>query len=144
MICTFIGHKDSPSSIKPELKATINNLISEGVKTFYVGNNGNFDYMVQSILMEMKLKEYDIDFFVAISYIGEKSICANQQHTVYPYGLEKTPPRFAISKRNDWLVSKSQIIVVYVKNHFSNSHKWFQKAKKKGLRIINLFHSDMQ
>ena len=56
MICTFFGHKNTQSNIKIELEKTINDLIKKGIKNYYVGNNENFDYMVQSILMKKKLK----------------------------------------------------------------------------------------
>lgn len=47
MKCAFFGHRDAPSSIKPRLGEAIFNLISNGVDEFYVGNNGNFDLIVQ-------------------------------------------------------------------------------------------------
>ena len=53
MICTFFGHRDASEKLIPVLKETIKQLISEGVTHFYVGNNGNFDYMVQSVLLEL-------------------------------------------------------------------------------------------
>ena len=93
--------------------------------------------------MKKKLNGDDIDFIVAISYVDETAICADQQFTMYPDGLEKVPPKFAISKRNDWLISKSDIVIVYVKHHFSNSYKWMEKAKKKGAKVINLYHENI-
>lgn len=39
--CTFFGHKDSDESVKKGIKAEVLKLIGRGVRTFYVGNNGN-------------------------------------------------------------------------------------------------------
>ena len=46
MICTFFGHKDTPQNILPVLRTVIIDLIqNKNVDLFYVGNNGNFDFM---------------------------------------------------------------------------------------------------
>lgn len=138
MICTFFGHGDAADNIRDKIKNAVESLISEGVNQFYVGNNGNFDYMVQSVLVELRRAGTDIELTVVISYIDEKVICAEQKDSMYPESLESVPLRFAISRRNDYMIASSQIVVAYVRHNFSNSHKWLEKAKKKGLRVINL------
>ena len=138
MVCTFFGHKDAPSNIKMRLEEIIEALINEGVKNFYVGNNGNFDFYVQGVLENIVKKHNDIRFSVVLSTINETAIGAKQKYTVFPEGLENALPKFAISKRNDWMINNSQIVITYVRHNFSNSHKWLEKAKKKGLRVINL------
>ena len=138
MKCTFIGHSDAPFYLREKIKLEVEELITSGVRDFLVGNNGRFDYMVQSVLSEKIKENYDINLTVVLSYIDESAIYVEQKYTIYPEGLEKTPLRYAISKRNDWLIQRSNIMVAYVKHNFSNSHKWLEKAKKKGLKIINL------
>lgn len=138
MVCTFFGHKDAPSSIKMRLEEIIEALINEGVKNYYVGNNGNFDFYVQGVLENIVKKHNDIRFSVVLSTINETAIGTKQKYTVFPEGLENALPKFAISKRNDWMINNSQIVITYVRHNFSNSHKWLEKAKKKGLRVINL------
>lgn len=133
MICTFLGHRDATDSIKPKLKDAILQLIKEGVTEFYVGNNGAFDFYVQTVL-----KDIANNFSVILSAINERSIGVDQSYTVFPEGLEKALPKFAISKRNDWMINNSQIAITYVNHHFSSSYKWLEKARKKGLKIINL------
>lgn len=138
MVCTFFGHKDAPSSIKMRLEEIIEALINEGVKNYYVGNNGNFDFYVQGVLENIVKKHNDIRFSVVLSTINETAIGTKQKYTVFPEGLENALPKYAISKRNDWMINNSQIVITYVRHNFSNSHKWLEKAKKKGLRVINL------
>lgn len=138
MVCTFFGHKDAPSSIKMRLEEIIEALINEGVKNYYVGNNGNFDFYVQGVLENIVKKHNDIRFSVVLSTINETAIGTKQKYTVFPEELENALPKFAILKRNDWMINNSQIVITYVRHNFSNSHKWLEKAKKKGLRVINL------
>lgn len=66
MTCTFFGHKDTPEKEKEQLRKVLLNLIIENnVDIFYVGNNGNFDFMVQNILDKLKF---------AISYRNNRMI----------------------------------------------------------------------
>ena len=138
MNCCFIGHADTPFELRSKLKETITDIISQGTLNFYVGNNGNFDLLVQDVLTDMIKEGQPINLTVVLSYHNEEVIRAEQKFSIYPDGLENTPLRYAISKRNDLLIKNSHILVTYVKHRFSNSHKWVDKAKKKGLKIINL------
>ena len=137
MICTFIGARDTPFTLREHIKKAIVDLISKGVCEFYVGNNGNFDYMAQSVLSELE-SEYNIKFDIVLSYIDEVALIGNQAFTVYPEELASTPKRYAISKRNDYLLKKSSILIAYTDNTYSNSYKFTQKALKKGYTVINL------
>lgn len=57
--------------------------------------------------------------------------------SVYP-PLENTPLRFAIVKRNQWMIDNSQLIVAYVKYSWGGATKAVTYAKKKNKQIINL------
>ena len=138
MICTFFGHKNAGSDVKEKIKHTVERLIKDGVVDYYVGNNGNFDYYVQVVLTEIMKNQSDVHLTVVLSNLGERALAANQECTLFPEGFEMALPRFAISKRNDWLIKNSQIAVIYVNNNFTNSYKWMEKARKKGLKIINI------
>ena len=138
MICTFFGHKNAPVSVKEALKTEILRLADEGVVEFYVGNNGNFDYYVQEVLLDISTIRQDIKFSVVISYLNERVMKKMDNLSLFPEGLEKALPKFAISKRNEWLIKNSDIAIVYVKNRFTNSYKIMMKAMKKGVTVINL------
>ena len=138
MICTFFGHKNAPVSVKEILKNEILRLADEGGVEFYVGNNGNFDYYVQEILLDISKTRSDIKFNVVISYLNERVMKKMDKLSLFPEGLEKSLPRFAINKRNDWLIKKSDVAIVYVKNTFTNSYKLMMKAIKRGIKVINL------
>ena len=138
MVCTFFGHKNAPASAKKILKTEILRLVDEGVVEFYVGNNGNFDYYVQEVLLDISTICPDIKFRVVISYLNERVMKKMDNFSLFPEGLENALPRFAISKRNEWLIKKSDVAIVYVKNTFTNSYKLMVKAIKKGIKVINL------
>ena len=138
MVCTFFGHKDAPSEVKEKLKIELLHLLEKESIRFYIGNNGSFDYYAQSVAYEISKSNPDANAIVVLSHLNEKIISGLQIDTVFPEGLEKTPPRFAISKRNDWMIKQADVAIVFVKNKLTNSYKWLTKAKKKGLTVINL------
>ena len=143
MICTFFGHRDTPDSVKKSLKEAILNLSNtQGVKTFCVGNNGKFDYMVQSVLKEISNNDTSINYLIVLSSLCEKVNCNQIGNTIFPEELDDVPPQFAISKRNEWLIKNSDFTIVYLRNTVTNTYKWVEKSKRKGLKVINLFKQE--
>lgn len=93
-----------------------------GKVTFYVGNHGQFDGMVRGIMKELISEGKDVDYSVVLAYIpGQKyefDLPDQYADTIYPDGLENVPQRFAICKRNDWMIDNSDAVICYVVNHF--------------------------
>lgn len=142
MTCTFFGHRDAPSKIEGTIRETIERLILEGVTCFYVGNNGNFDSMVHRQLKQLREKYPHIRYYVVLAYMPTEQSefdVTDYSETIYPEGLESVPPRFAISKRNRWMVEKSDIVVTYVKYSTGGAAQAKKLAERKGKRVINLF-----
>lgn len=52
------------------------------------------------------------------------------------FGHRDTPPKFAISKRNRWMIEHSDIVVTYVKYHFGGAAQWKVLAEKKGKKSL--------
>ena len=138
--CCFFGHREVTHNIREKLKATIEKLITEdNVTEFYVGHQGQFDNMVYSVLKELKAKYPQIRYTVVLAYMPDeyiKDVYGND--TLFPDGLENTPKKFAISKRNDWMIQHSDYAVCYVYKITGGAAKFREKAEKKGLRVIDV------
>ncbi len=131
MNCMFLGHRDAGGEVKETIKTAILHLVKkERVDRFLVGNNGNFDFCVQCVLKELKEAGVDIDFCIVLSHPEEKALSNNQSETIFPEGLEDAIPKYAISKRNEWLIKNSAYLIAYMKHNFSHTKKWVEKAKK--------------
>lgn len=140
--CTFFGHRILNKDIKDLLTRQIDNLIAEyGVNVFYVGNNGQFDYLVAEVLRKLKSLNPQISYSIVLAYLPEREKEHNQlsyTETIYPEGLEDTPPRFAISKRNKWMVQQSEYVIAYVEHSFGGAAQFTEYARKKHRTVINL------
>ena len=138
MSCIFFGHKDTPEMILPVLEKQILHIIcSEGIRNFYVGNNGKFDSYAQHILRELSQAE-NIQYTIVLSYLGEQALNGDQDATLLPFGQENALPRFAISKRNEWLIRHATHAIVYARYKISNSYRLAEKCKKEGIKTIYL------
>ena len=137
MTCTFFGHRDTPQAVKPVLKTVLKELIEQGVRQFYVGNQGNFDAMVTGVLKELEQSQ-GIRFEIVLAYHPKEKDPFYETHSILPEGIETVPPRFAIEYRNKWMIEHSDIVVTYVRRSFGGAVKFKALATKKGKTLIEL------
>ncbi len=139
IICTFFGHRDAPNTIKPLLREIVLDLIeNQEVNQFVVGNQGNFDTMVRSLLTELE-HSHGIRYEIVLAYFPKQGDpLVNDDHTLLPDGIETVPPRFAIDYRNRWMLDRSDVVVTYVTRSFGGASKFSEQAKRKNKRIIPL------
>ena len=133
----FFGHREVIHNIRPKLTAIIEKLITEdNVTEFYVGHQGQFDNMVYSVL---KANYPHIRYTVVLAYMPDEHIKELYgEDTLFPDGLENVPKKFAISKRNDWMIQQSGYAVCYVHIITGGASKFREKAEKKGIKVIDV------
>ncbi|MBE6007751.1 MAG: hypothetical protein E7235_00970 [Lachnospiraceae bacterium] len=140
--CTFFGHRDCPSSIKPKLREVIIDLIeNQDVDMFYVGHQGNFDAIVRSVLKELVLIYTHIDYAVVLARMPvkkEEFDTHNYSDTILPEGIENVHPRFAISWRNRWMIAQSDYVVTYVTHSWGGASQFAEIATQKNYHVINI------
>lgn len=139
MTCTFFGHQDAPDDLLPKLEAMVLDLFNKkGVDFFYIGNNGRFDYLAQKTLERICREGKAIGYAIVLSSLRERAMNGMQNKTIFPEQIAVSPPRYAVYKRNEWMLNRSEYLIAYVKYQTSNSYQWMQRAEKKGLRVCNL------
>ncbi len=142
MVCTFFGHRDTGDEILPRLKEKIIDLIiSEQVDKFYVGNQGHFDYMVRKVLGEIKMAYPFIVFSVVLAYMPQNACEWDESKYIdseYPEALADVPRRFAIDKRNRWMLERSDFVITHVTRSFGGAAKFKEIAERKKKRVINI------
>lgn len=139
MTCTFFGHRDTPAEIKPLLREVLLDLIEQQrIKQFYIGNNGNFDSMVRSLLSEFE-RTHGIQYVIVLAYLPKKTDPFFEDYTMLPDGIENIPRRFAIDYRNRWLIDHTDVVVTYVAHNFGGASKFKAIAEKKQKVVIELY-----
>lgn len=137
MIVTFCGHRNvaNKHDIQEWLYATTKNLILGGAKAFYLGGYGEFDILAKSVLTEQKKFYSYINIVLILPYLNSSIDDAGYCYTLYP-PIETVPKRFAILKRNEWIVEQSEIVVAYVTHGWGGAAKTLEFAQRKKKQII--------
>ena len=134
---TFCGHGEleSTDKVKLWLESTVESLINEGAETFLLGGYGAFDKLAAEVVWEMKKKYPNITSVLVVPYMDRKADSKKYDETVYP-PLEIVPKRFAILKRNEWMVREADVVVACVIHSWGGAAKTLEYAEKKKKRII--------
>lgn len=138
--CTFFGHRDCPSSMKPKLREVLIDLIeNRAVDMFYVGRQGSFDAMVRSVLKELITLYPHINYAVVLERMPQKRDELDDfSDTMLPEGIETVHPRFAISWRNKWMLKQSDYVVTYITHSRGGAAQFAEMATRKGKTVINI------
>ena len=141
-VCTFFGHHDCPSEVKPKLREILTDLIeNHSVDVFYVGSKGAYDRMVRSVLRELAQEYVHIHYAVVLERMPGKQ---NEDHpedfsdTMLPEGIETVPPRFAIVWRNKWMLRQSDYVVTYVTHSWGGAAQFVSLAERQKKTVIRL------
>ena len=136
--CTFFGHRDCPRGIKGVLSTEIERLIcNQRVDTFYVGTQGSFDRMAYAALVELKERYRNIKVYRVLAYMPKLGD-TDTYDTIVPEGIETTYPRYAIIKRNKWMIDHSDYVIAYVTHTFGGAYQAVERAKRKKITVISV------
>ena len=138
MIVTFCGHREVQESekVRKWLYETVEGLILEGADCFYLGGYGQFDSMAAGVVRGLKMKYQQIRCILVLPYLDKKYDASGYDESLYP-PLENVPKRYAISKRNEYMVDHADVIVAYVVYSFGGARQTLEYAKRKQKRVIH-------
>ena len=158
----FIGHRRIfDRSVREKLKTAIENEIKNGCKFFTMGTHGEFDEMALSVCRELRNVYKDIEIEVVItSYhkvenrlldtfkneyneiemIHENYIPYSDIKTTM-YEIEDVHFKKQITESNHQMIDNCDTLICYVnkKHNPSGAKHAMNYAKRKGLKIINLY-----
>lgn len=138
--CTFFGHRDCPATIRPRLREVLVELIEHrGVELFYVGRQGAFDALVRGVLRELTAEYPHIRYAVVLERLpGGRRGGEDLSDTMLPEGLEKVHPRWAISRRNAWMLDQADYVVTYVTRAWGGAARFTAAAVRQKKKVLNL------
>ena len=143
-ICLF-GHRnfDGYRVLDTRLWGLIKELIDEKYFIeFYIGRNGEFDVYSASIIkkIQKEISENNTKLICVLPYYNKDiEFYANYYDDILiPEVAEKSHPKNAITKRNNWMVEMCDIVVCYVERNEGGAYCAMQYAHKLGKKVINL------
>ena len=148
MIITFIGHRSIIINdiISNKIKNAITEVISNETSVkFYCGGYGKFDEICASICRKIKANNKNCEIILITPYftISQQTkikalLCEKLYDAVIYPPIENYSPRFAITKRNEWMIKNSDIIIAYVSHDYGGAYKSLKYAQKQNKIIMNL------
>lgn len=140
MTVTFCGHADENygDNIQQKLYNEIETVINKGANKFFLGGYGCFDRIAASAVWSLKKNYPHIQSFLIIPYLNRQYDTDKYDGTLYP-PIESIPKRYAILKRNEWMIRESEIVIAYVCHSWGGAAKTLEYAVKRKKYIINLF-----
>lgn len=144
MVISFCGHRYFTPNAEKE--KTIIDLLLKYTETeqeviCYTGGYGAFDWFAASCINEAKKTAHNIVNCLVIPYITSSYLERISLHTkkfdeiIYP-PLETVPPKFAIVRRNAWMIDKSDLLIACVKYSWGGAAKTLEYAKRKRIEIL--------
>lgn len=137
MIVTFCGHKDvfDPEAVSAWLNDTVEGLICEGADCFYLGGYGQFDALAAAVVHKQKERYLEIRSVLVLPYLDREYDVFAYDETVYP-PLESVPKRYAVSRRNEYMIDQSDVVIAFVTHSFGGAYNSLCYAQRKQKRII--------
>lgn len=148
MKIAFSGHSvvSFSNKVKEMVKEHIRNNITEFESVIcYLGGYGDFDKICACACRELKEEYAGIELVYVTPYIrlSEQVKIKEMQSSgfcdtsIYPT-IENVPPRFAIARRNEWMMANADIIIAFVNRGYGGAYKSLQAAKRRNKKIINI------
>lgn len=146
MVISFCGHREFTPDAEKE-KTIIDTLLkyaqTEQEIICYTGGYGAFDWFTASCINKAKKAAPNIVSCLIIPYITASHLDRISLHTkefdeiIYP-PLENIPPKFAIIRRNEWMIDNSDLLIAYVKYSWGGAARTLEYAKRQRIGILSI------
>lgn len=137
-VCTFFGHRELYQDIDAQLEKAILYAIHQGYDIFWCGGYGTFDLMAAGTVYRLKKSYPQVQVVLILAYLPDHPISDIYDHSIFPEGIEIGPPRFAISRRNQWMVNNCDGSICYVNYSYGGAYTAYQKLKRQNKVLANL------
>lgn len=145
LIVTFCGHREMSLTREEEqhLFELLRSILVENPDTlFYLGDYGAFDGICNVLLKKLqedypKLRRIFITPYITPGYWHLEAAKERYDESIYPFE-DNVLPKFAISKRNEWMVDHADVVIAYVRYDWGGAYKTYKYALSKKKRSFNL------
>lgn len=152
--CTFAGHREVYGrNIESSIELAIESILrKDNSFVFYSGDMGEFDKMCSAAVRTAKRRhpELDIKLMVVLPYMmakvnTDKDFYKNlYDDIIIPMELSDAHYKSAITKRNRWIIDRSDCLIAYVYRDFGGAYATLKYACRMKKEIINLADTPKQ
>ena len=147
----FIGHRkiEDFRGLEEQIEQIACRLIKEKVFVeFYVGRNGDFDVLAASAVKRAQGKQgnHNSSLILLQPYPTKDDGYYRDYYDEVCYPVEgRVHPKFAITKRNQWLVNHSNLLIAFVEaGRKGGAFATLKYAQRYGVAVLNLAEKNDQ
>ena len=140
--CCGFGHRQVFEYITEQLDKAVLEAAAEGCEVFYTGAMGDFDALFSAAVRKAKRCYPNIKLICVKPYMT-KDINENGEYlyTLYddiiiPTELADIHYKSVITARNRWMISKSDIVIIYSIRNYGGAYKAKRHAKAKEKEVL--------
>ncbi len=145
MVISFCGHSDfyESDNIKIKLLKILEKEVGDSPADFYLGGYGGFDNYAKNVCKQFQkthslCKLYFITPYRSQKYLKNRLYLEEYYDGVILPDISESCTKFAILKRNDWMIEQADLIIAYVEHTWGGAAKSLEKANKLKKKIYNL------
>ncbi len=142
MIITFCGHSSfwGAQDLESKVLSLLEEKIGNSKAEIFLGGYGKFDSFAYTCSKKYKKTHPDTSLvfvtpYISIEYLKDKEELYDS--ILYP-PIENVPLRFAISKRNKYMVDSADYVIAFITHRSTGAYNTYKYAKRRGKEIFNL------
>ena len=143
---SLFGHRQMHNlkTLEESLYPVLSELMkSHAFVEFYVGRNGAFDEFAASVVKRIQKEcgqeTSELTLVLPCSVKDVEYFEKYYDNILFPV---KAHYKAAITKRNEWMIDNSDLVVCYVERESGGAYSAMKYAYKRGKQIINLVKKD--
>ena len=139
MVITFCGHSQYTETKEDEQKiiSFLTETVGDRPAELFLGGYGSFDEFARKCGRIYQKTHPDVKLIFVTPYIYADLQKDLYDAIIYPE-LEKVPPKFAISRRNKWMVEQADYVIAHINHAWGGAYQTYKHAKRKNKRLLNL------
>ena len=141
---SFIGHREiyKIRHIEDRIEQIVRKLVYEKEYVeFYIGRNGDFDILAASVVKQVQKSfgHHNSSLILVFPYHVKDEEYYEKYYDELCFPLDnKTHFKAAITKRNEWMVENSDLLIAYVERETGGAYKMMKYAERKSVEIVNI------
>ena len=147
---SFCGHSTIyDKGVKEALYKAISDVLlplsSIDKVTFFCGGYGAFDDLCSVVIDEIrsrgvapKIEKVFVTPYISESYKDHIDLMRSRYDDVVFPPIESVPLKYAISRRNEWMIDQADVVISYVSHSFGGAATTLRYAYRKNKNIIRL------
>ncbi|MBQ9517233.1 MAG: DUF1273 domain-containing protein [Eubacterium sp.] len=143
-ICCGFGHREVHQDITQSLERAVNSAIEVGCTEFLNGDMGAFDRQFYTAVKKAKSQHPEIKITCVKPYMTKalqqyKDFYADDfDEIVIPEESASAHYKSAITKRNQWMIDKSEVVLIYTVREHGGAFTAQKYAAKHNKTIIQI------